>query len=159
MDARFNRENLIQRIKKIAECAGRIDVTCVDAVQFLRDKADGFGEKDLVYLDPPYFAKGRMLYHDAYKPDDHAAVAELMADLEGPRWVVSYDDVDTIRSLYSFARRIEYTIGYSARNRTRGREVMFFSEGMKVPELMPPMHEVRTAGRDTGAGNGLGGKA
>ena len=159
MDARFNRENLIHRIKKIAECAGRIDVTCVDAVEFLRDESDGFGEKDLVYLDPPYFAKGRMLYHDAYKPDDHAAVAELLAAMEGPRWVVSYDDVDTIRSLYSFARRIEYTIGYSARSRTRGREVMFFSEGMKVPELMPPMHEVCTAGKDTGAGTGLGGEA
>ena len=155
MDARFNRENLIHRITKIAECAGRIEVTCADAVEFFRDRSGSLGEKDLIYLDPPYFAKGRMLYHDAYKPDDHAALAELLADLEGARWLISYDDVDTIRSLYSFARRLEYTIRYSARNRTRGREVMFFSEGMKVPELAPPMHEVRTAASDTRAGNGV----
>ena len=110
-------------------------------MEFLRGKSGGLGEKDLIYLDPPYFAKGRMLYYDAYKPDDHAAVAELLTDLEGPRWVVSYDDVETIRRLYSFARRREYTIGYSARHRTRGNEMMFFSKGMKVPELVPPMRE------------------
>ena len=84
MDARFNRENLIHRIRKIAECGGRIEVTCADAVEFLRERSRSLSEKDLVCLDPPYFAKGRMLYYDAYKPDDHAAVAELLADLEGP---------------------------------------------------------------------------
>ena len=52
-------------------------------MEFLRGKSGDFGEKDLIYLDPPYFAKGRMLYYDAYKPDDHAAVAQLLADLEG----------------------------------------------------------------------------
>ena len=159
MDARFNRENLIHRITKIAECAGRIEVTCDDAVEFLRDKSGGFGEKDLIYLDPPYFAKGRMLYYDAYKPDDHATVAELLADLEGPRWVVSYDDVETIRNLYSFAPRLEYTIGYSARGRTRGREVMFFSKGIEVPELVPPMRKVSRAGTVTRVANGVGGNA
>ena len=159
MDARFNRENLIHRIKKIAECGGRIEVTCADAVDFLRERSCGFGENDLVYLDPPYFAKGRMLYYDAYKPDDHAAVAELLAELEGPKWLVSYDAVDMIRSLYSFARRLEYTIGYSARRRTRGHEVMFFSNGMTVPELVPPMREVARPGTDTRAANALGARA
>ena len=139
MDARFNRQDLIYRITKIADCAGRIEVTCADAVEFLREKSGDLGERDLIYLDPPYFEKGRMLYYDAYGPDDHAAVAELLADLEGPSWVVSYDDVEAIRSLYSFATRLEYTIGYSARSRTRGREVMFFSKGMAVPELVPPL--------------------
>lgn len=159
MDARFNRENLIHRITKIAECAGRIEVTCADAVEFLRGQSDDLSEKDLIYLDPPYFAKGRMLYYDAYKPDDHAAVAEVLADMEGPRWVVSYDDVETIRSLYSFARHRKYTIGYSARRRTRGHEVMFFSKGMKIPELVPPMRAAPRPGIDAPAGNSMGAKA
>ncbi len=141
MDARFNRENLIRRITKIADCAGRIEVTCTDAVEFLREKSYDFGEKDLIYVDPPYFEKGRMLYYDAYGPDDHAAVAKLLAELEGPKWVVSYDDVDAIRNLYAFAPQRQYTIGYSARNHIWGREVMFFSKGMAVPELMPPLLE------------------
>ena len=149
MDARFNREDLIRRITKIADCAGRIEVTRADAVEFLGKKSYGFGKKDLIYVDPPYFEKGRMLYYDAYGPDDHAAVAELLAELKGPRWVVSYDDVDAIRSLYAFAPRLHYTIGYSARSRTRGREVMFFSEGLAVPELVPPLREAGGANHDT----------
>ena len=159
MGARFNRDNLIYRITKIAECAGRIEVTCADAVKFLREKSGGLGDKDLIYLDPPYYAKGRMLYYDAYKPDDHAAVAELLADLAGPRWVVSYDDVERIRRLYSFARRREYTIGYSARRRTRGHEVMFFSEGMKIPELVPPMRAAPKPGTDALAVIGMEARA
>ena len=139
MDARFNREDLIRRIAKIADCAGRIEVTRVDAVEFLRERSGSLSKKDLIYVDPPYFEKGRMLYYDAYRPDDHAAVAALLAELEGPSWVVSYDDVDAIRRLYAFAPRIQYTIGYSARSRRYGREVMFFSKGMAVPELVTPL--------------------
>ena len=149
MDARFNREDVIRRITKIADCAGRIEVACGDAVKFLREKSSGFGEKDLIYVDPPYFEKGRLLCYDAYGPDDHAAVAELLAEFERPSWVVSYDDVDAIRSLYAFAPRLQYTIGNSARSRTRGREVMFFSKGMAVPELVPPLREVSAVGADT----------
>ena len=146
MDARFNRGDLVRRITKIADCRRRIEVSCTDAVELMREKSGGFGEKDLIYVDPPYFEKGRLLYYDAYGPDDHASVAELLSGLEGPRWVVSYDDVDVIRSLYEFAPRLQYTIGYSARQRTRGREVMFFSKGMAVPELVPPLREANGGG-------------
>ena len=142
MDARFNREDLVRRITKIADCRKRIEVSCADAVEFMRERSDGLGEKDLIYVDPPYFEKGRLLYYDAYGPDDHAAVAEVLSGLEGPKWVVSYDDVDAIRTLYEFAPRLQYTIGYSARQRTRGREVMFFSRGLAVPELVPPLRHV-----------------
>ena len=95
---------------------------------------------------------GRMLYYDAYEGFSGrslAAVAELLAELKGPRWVVSYDDVDAIRNLYAFAPSLRYTIGYSARNRTLGHEVMFFSKGMAVPELVPPMRETSGTGPGT----------
>lgn len=146
MDARFNRADLVRRIKKIADCRGRIEVTCADAVAFLRQKSGGFGEKDLIYVDPPYFQKGRLLYYDAYGPDDHAALAALLSELEGPRWVVSYDDVEDIRKRYSFTARLRYTIGYSACGRTQGREVMFFSKRMVVPDLVPPLRVASEAG-------------
>ena len=148
MGARFNRESLIRRITKIAACAGRIEVSCKDAVVFLRERWNSFGKKDLIYVDPPYFEKGRMLYYDAYGPDDHADVAEMLAELSGAWWVVSYDDVDEIRRLYEPAPRLEYSIGYSARRWSRGREVMFFSKGMVIPDLVAPMQVARPAGAD-----------
>ena len=58
MDARFNREDLVRRITKIADCRERIEVSRADAVEFIREKSGGFGEKDLIYFDPPYFEKG-----------------------------------------------------------------------------------------------------
>ena len=144
MDARFNREDLVRRIVKIANCGGRIEVSCADAVEFLRGRSSEFGATDLIYVDPPYFEKGRMLYYDAYGPEDHGAVAEVLAQLDGLRWVVSYDDVDAIRSLYAFAPSLlRYSIGYSARSRTQGHEVMFFSKGMAIPELVPPLRDPR----------------
>ena len=151
MDARFNREDLVRRITKIAGFRTRVEVTCSDAVQFLREKSGGFGGKDLIYIDPPYFEKGRLLYYDAYGPRDHVEVAKLLSGLNGPRWVVSYDDVEAIRRLYTFSAELQYTIGYSARRRSRGREVMFFSKGMIVPELVPPLREASNDGARTSA--------
>ena len=150
MDARFNRMDLIRRITKIADCRGRIELACTDAVEFLQANAGTFGDKDLIYIDPPYFKKGRLLYYDAYGPSDHASVAELLADLEVPMWVVSYDDVEEIRTLYAFAPSLQYTIGYSARRHRMGHEVMFFSRGMIVP---PPVAPLRQIQRSTGSGS------
>ena len=149
MDARFNREDLVRRVAKIADCRARIEVTCADAVDFVRERSDSFGEKDLIYVDPPYFEKGRFLYHDAYRPNDHAKVAKCLAELERAKWVVSYDDVEEIHSLYPHAAWLQYTIGYSARRIARGREVMFFSAGLTVPDVLWPLEEVE---RGVGAG-------
>lgn len=145
MDSRFNREDLIHRITKIAECSSRIEVSCMDAVLFLRKWWNSLGETDLIYLDPPYFNKGRMLYYDAYGSDDHSDVADLLSMLSKARWVVSYDDVEAIRRLYEPAPRLDYTIGYSAKRRYRGCEIMYFSKGMVIPELVAPMHASRSA--------------
>jgi len=135
MDARFNRDDLVRRITKIANCRARVEVCCQDALQFLAERKADFGNQDLIYADPPYFKKGRMLYFDAYGPEDHAALAELLSQFEGPRWVVSYDDVEEIRKLYEFApQRREYSIRYSARRHSHGSEVMYFSRGMAFPE-------------------------
>ena len=66
-----------------------------------------------------------------------------------PRPAPSGSYVDAIRRLYQFAPRLQYTIRYSARQRSRGREVMFFSKGMTVPELVRPLREVSGVGAGT----------
>ena len=153
MDARFNREDLIRRIVKIADFANRIETSRADALVFLRERSGELGKKDLIYVDPPYFEKGRLLYYDAYEPGDHVEVAKVLSGLETPRWVVSYDNVDAIRRLYAFAPRLQYTIGYTARERKQGHEVMFFSKGMAVPEIARPMRASRA---ETGAAMAAG---
>ena len=136
--ARFNKQPLIERIKRIGRERTRISVTQMDGEDFLLKVAPSLPAKSLTYLDPPYFVKGQqMLYANYYKPGDHAAVANIVANLESP-WMVSYDDVRDIRELYSSFRSKEYDISYSAQDRYRGREVAFFANGLSIPEVKDP---------------------
>jgi len=142
IDARFNKENLIARIRKIADLRSRIEITRMNAVDFLKIQAPKWKSKTLVYIDPPYFEKGRTLYHDAYHKDDHGSVSETVSQLDGVKWVVSYDDVMPIHNLYEDWGWLQYSLNYSARNRFRGREVMFFSDGLTVPDVPKPLVEI-----------------
>ncbi len=147
MDARFNREDLIQRIEHIADARRRIELTNCDAVEFVAAGSGTWSSKTLVYLDPPYYEKGSQLYHHYYRHPDHAAVADAVATLEAPKWIVSYDDVRPIHDLYSESEWLQYSIGYSAREAGRGREAMFFSSDLRVPEVTGSMIEIgRSAG-------------
>ncbi|MEM9524610.1 MAG: DNA adenine methylase [Pseudomonadota bacterium] len=147
IDARFNKIDLILRIKKIARLRSRISLTRMDAVEFLACYSPKWNGKTLIYIDPPYFEKGRYLYHDSYDPDDHADVAKAVLRLQGLHWVVSYDDVRPIHYLYEDTNWLQYTLNYSARNTVRSREVMFFSKGLEIPEVPKPLLEID---RDTG---------
>jgi DNA adenine methylase len=87
-----------------------------------------------VYLDPPYYVKGRELYHDFYQPEDHANMAAFVTGSGlAQQWMVSYDNVKEIRRMYATAQHVMYDIGYSARSVRTGSEVMFFADRMKVP--------------------------
>ena len=142
IDARFNKDVLISRIEKIASLKSRIELTQLDAVEMLSNRAKDWKSKTLLYIDPPYFKKGRFLYHDAYQPEDHKSLASEVRNLDGVNWIVSYDDVRPIHDLYERSTWLQYTLNYSARNKTRGREAMFFSNGLIVPEVPRPLMEI-----------------
>lgn len=134
IDARFNARELAARITAIARMRSRISLSRKDALKFLIGGSPKWPKKTLVYLDPPYYVKGRELYHDFYNPDDHANVAAFVTGGGlSQKWIVSYDNVKEIRALYPKARRVRYDIGYSARSARTGSEIMFFADGLKIP--------------------------
>lgn len=150
IDARYNATELAKRIQAIARMTSRIKLTRQDALQFLKAGAAKWPERTLIYVDPPYYVKGRDLYYDFYEPKDHAKVAKLITEqIKQQRWIVSYDNVPAIRDLYKGAPHIIYDIGYSARSAAKGSEVMFFGPGVKAPKLVGPLHltEDRTKSR------------
>ncbi|HXV29771.1 MAG TPA: DNA adenine methylase, partial [Sinorhizobium sp.] len=75
IDARFNKAELVERIERIAALKNRIKLTNLDAVDFLDSRSPHWGNKTLVYLDPPYFVKGGQLYYDFYSHADHATIS------------------------------------------------------------------------------------
>lgn len=133
LNARFNRSELVRRIKKISTFKDRIHLHRQDATEFLREQS--FGRNTLVYLDPPYYEAGRELYLNAYKPDDHALVRDCAVSLRCP-WVVSYDDVSEIRKLYRPQKFRRVRLLHTARTARLGREVMFFSSTLRVPSTI-----------------------
>ena len=133
LDARYNRDNLIQRIRKVGRFRNRISITCLDAADLLLDWIDQDDPNGFVYLDPPYYVKGEGLYTNFYEHAHHEVIADLVARIPSP-WVVSYDGVPPICELYKDFKQLPYTLSYSAADRYRGNEVMFFSDGLRVPD-------------------------
>lgn len=143
IDARYNANELIFRIESIAKMKRRIKLTNCDAISFLKCGLPKWPDKALVYLDPPYYERGRELYYDYYKPEDHADVAKLIGEkMKSRHWIVSYDNVAAIKKLYSAFRSITYNVGYSARDQYVGKEVMFFSPKLVIPELIGPVKQI-----------------
>lgn len=137
LDARYNTDELIRRIKKVARYRSRITLTQLDAADYIQNVIAGLPTETFVYFDPPYYAKGGHLYEHSYQDEDHAEIASLVHKLEKP-WIVSYDTVPQILQLYEGLQRVDYDLSYSAADRYRGSEVMFFSPQLKSLDVQKP---------------------
>lgn len=136
IDARYNARELVHRVESIASMGKRIHLTRRDALRFLKSGVTRWPEKTLIYLDPPFYVKGRALYDDFYEPKDHELVSNFVGSIKTQQWIVSYDNESAIRKLYKGSRYLVYDIGYSARSSRKGSEVMFFGDGLRIPPLV-----------------------
>lgn len=137
LDARYNKEELIKRIQRIARMGDRISLYNMDATTFVQSIVPKLPHRMLCYLDPPYYVKGKGLYEDHYIHQDHAALAETVSNLDRP-WIVSYDNVPEISTLYKQFRNRIFGLHYSAQDRYRGSEIMFFSRKLAIPDEVVP---------------------
>jgi DNA adenine methylase len=137
IDARYNKGDLIKRIRRIASHRDRITILNLDACQLIRKVRKEVSKKSLFYLDPPYYSKGRDLYLNYYNDSDHIRVAEEIKQLNNHRWIITYDRVRFIQKLYSQYRQINYTLNYTARAFSKGQEIMIFSNNLYLPSLNP----------------------
>ena len=142
IDARFNRDALVAKIEAIANLRTRISVSNEDAVTFISEGRETWGKRTLIYLDPPYYVKGKHLYHHYYCHADHEEVRQAVDQISGQKWIVSYDDTPEIAKIYEGERWLRYTIGYSARDHGAGREIMFFGSGVEIPPCSRSMVEI-----------------
>jgi len=146
INARFNAPELVHRIESIARLKKRILITRQDALRFLRAGVNRWPKKTLIYLDPPYYVKGRDLYYDFYQHNDHEEVAQFVTQkIDRQYWIVSYDNVPPIRDLYAQCSHLVYDIGYSARSSRRGAEIMFFCDSLAVPPLVGAVNAIEEA--------------
>ncbi|MCF8226261.1 MAG: DNA adenine methylase [Bacteroidales bacterium] len=138
IDARFNKTDLIQRIKKISRYKNRISLYNLDAVELIRNLDKELPKRTLFYFDPPYYNKGKDLYINFYEHSDHQQISQLIAELKDRFWLVSYDNNDNIRNLYKPFLQRTYELNYHAANAAKGTEIMIYSNNLIVPEIHNP---------------------
>lgn len=138
LNARFNKDDLIRRIEKIALYRSRIRLYNLDAAELIKTVLPTLPEKTLIYLDPPYYVKGQGLYENHYLHDDHVNIANLVKKQITHPWIVSYDHAPEIVEMYQGCPTITYGINYSAQNRYEGAEAMFFSKTLVIPDVKNP---------------------
>lgn len=128
LDARFNKQDLAQRIRLLGQMRRHIGVHGLDAIDFLNTIEEYLPERSLIYFDPPYYEKGSSLYRNFYKPEDHASIALRISELNRPL-LVTYDNCPPILDLYRDFDYTEFSMVYStAMDRPLGSEVMFYRD-------------------------------
>lgn len=130
--ARFNKDNLIRRIQKIACARENIEVHNLDAIEFININKLTWPKKSLIYYDPPYFAKGQQVYVNAYIESDHKVLCSAIRETDDYYWVLTYDNAPEILNLYSEYRPREYQLHYSAGRKRKGKELMFFGPNLQI---------------------------
>lgn len=135
IDARYNKEGLINRIKKIESYKNRIVLTNDDAINIINNLDEIYSiDKDVfLYLDPPYYKKGQKLYLNNYDHYDHCHLTTAINDLnDSIVWMISYDNVPEIRELYKKYRLSAFDLNYSLQKKKLGRELLVFSDSLKL---------------------------
>ena len=134
MNARFSRNDLIQRIEGIALFKSQIFVTNFDAEFYIKNYISNLGDNCLVYLDPPYFEKGSNLYLNSYKKEDHEHLSKVIQSEIKHKWILSYDGVPEIVSMYSIRKHFIYDLQYNAEKVYKGKEIFIFCDNLEIPK-------------------------
>jgi DNA adenine methylase len=131
IDARFNREELARRVRRLGLYANRVTVLEEDGADVVRRH---LAADTLVYADPPYLLRGGRLYLNAMSWEDHAGLASVLHGSDAP-WIVTYDCDPRVLELYPDHDRAEFGLTHSAGQAHAGREYAIFSPALARPDL------------------------
>lgn len=127
IDCRFKKDRLIERLYAIVERKKQILVSNSDALDFLRNLDDSV----FVYLDPPYYEKGKYLYMNHYTTYNHVCLAEYLQNEAKFSWILSYDDVSKIRELYKECNLYRFPLKYTVEKKRVGYELLTHSSNLR----------------------------
>ncbi len=140
INCRFNKKDLIRRIKLIAKYKKQIDLYNLDALKLIKKiQKESNNNKTIFYFDPPYYLKGSSLYMNHYKDDQHKEVSEAIKEIRNINWIISYDNTPEIEKIYKWVSKKltkKYSFNHSAYRAREGKEILFFSNNLLVPNIL-----------------------
>ncbi|MHB0922355.1 MAG: DNA adenine methylase [Bellilinea sp.] len=135
LDARFNKDGLIKKIKLIADHREDIYLTNYDAIVFL-DKLTVPPAETFLYLDPPYYSIGKELYRNYFNDNDHIKLHDYILGKTNYKWLISYDNNQFIREIYWDQNIQEISINHQANIHHSEREIIITPIKKSVSKLV-----------------------
>ena len=136
LDCRFNKDDLIRRIRYLAKFRHRVDIYEGDACKLLVNLREINSERLFIYADPPYLMKSADLYLDEMSFDAHVSFARRLQH-HFRYWMVSYDQDHRVGDqLFPSKRMVEFSIRHSASRAHLGSEVAVFSDDCSYEDSM-----------------------
>lgn len=132
LNCRYNKKDLLQKIRRIALYRDQVKLSRIDAELFIREQVAKLPSRALVNIDPPYYRQGPELYCSFYRHDDHVRLASAIRQIAQP-WMLTYDDTEPIRNLYAGLPAVSKSLNYSAQVKRVGVEFVVFSDQLRLP--------------------------
>lgn len=137
IDCRFNKKDLIKRIKVISKHKKQITLTNRDALDIIKDLNLNENKwNSIIYLDPPYYQKWSSLYMNHYTHEQHIDISNAMKELTDVKWIISYDNTNQIEDIYNRVdedNTTKYSFNHSAYRAKKWKEILFFWKNMRIP--------------------------
>ena len=105
----------IERVKLLSSILNDTKITNLDYKKVIEKE----GERVFIFLDPPYYSATKSALYgkngNLHKIFDHERFANDLKKTNH-KWLITYDDSEYIRELFSFANISEWNLTYGMRN-------------------------------------------
>lgn len=130
INARFDKDKMIDRIRKISLYRSRIKILNMDGIELMKQIFNM--ENIFVYIDPPYYEKGSSLYLNHYCDSNHIELANFLNDNKDVSWLLTYDNVPEINALYPDRTVIEFDLHYHINKPKKSKEILIKSDRIAI---------------------------
>jgi DNA adenine methylase len=132
-------ESSIKRLNDLRQIINGSLITNYDYEEVIKKE----GENVFVFLDPPYYSATKSALYGKnghlHKLFDHERFASTMKNCKH-KWLITYDDSEYIRNLFSFANIQSWNLTYGMRNITensdqKGKELFISNYALRNKQI------------------------
>lgn len=125
LGCRFNKKDIIKRILLVANFRDRISLYNCDASDLICNHLKDRKNDIFLNIDPPYVIKGSLLYTNYFVEADHRKLQQIISEnLNDVPWIVTYDNCELVRSIYSTYHMEEYNIRHNVGKNSAQKEIV-----------------------------------